>query len=210
MSIAASGQAQSIAGQVSVTASEAVAAYQLPRLLPQLRELAPDIELEIVASNAIQDLQRREADIAIRHVRPSQPDLIARLICETPGYLYASTDYIEAFGRPRTPDDLSNVAVIGYENAQRTLGWLAELGLPLQRSNVCCVSTSGVACWEMVKQGLGIGIMTENVARLTPGVEAVLPQSLSVQVPVWLVTHRELHTSRRIRLVFDWLAEVLS
>ena len=63
--------------------------------------------------------------------------------------------------------------------------------------------------WEMVKIGLGIGLMAEDVADQTPGVECVLPDLDPIPVPVWLVTHRELHTSRRIRLVFDVLAETL-
>ncbi len=63
--------------------------------------------------------------------------------------------------------------------------------------------------WELVKQGLAIGVMAKDVGDRTPGVECVLPDLDPITVPIWLVTHRELHTSRRIRLVFDVLADSL-
>jgi DNA-binding transcriptional LysR family regulator len=62
----------------------------------------------------------------------------------------------------------------------------------------------------MVKQGLGFGVMMKDIAALTPEVECVLPKLESFPVPIWLATHRELHTSRRIRLVFDFLADALA
>ena len=62
----------------------------------------------------------------------------------------------------------------------------------------------------MVKLGLGITVMTKDLAAITPGVEALMPEQVAIPVPIWLTTHRELHTSRRIRLVFDVLAEALS
>ena len=95
ISLTASGQSQAIEGQVSITATNMMATYHLPAVLKQLREVAPEIEIEVVASNDVRDLRRREADIAIRHVRPEQPDLIAKLVKETTGHLYATTDYLD-------------------------------------------------------------------------------------------------------------------
>ena len=90
------------------------------------------------------------------------------------------------------------------------LSLLNAFGVSLTRRNFKLVTNSGVAGWEMVKQGLAIGVMSKEVAEVTPGVEIVLPELVSIQLPVWLTTHRELHSSLRIRLVFDLLAEALS
>ena len=84
-----------------------------------------------------------------------------------------------------------------------------EIGLTLTSSNFKLISESGAVAWELVKQGLGIGVMVKDVGDRTPGVECVLPDLDPIMVPIWLVTHRELHTSRRIRLVFDLLAASL-
>ena len=210
VSLAASGQSQSIEGQVCITASDAMSAYILPPLLARLRELAPEIEVEVLASNAIHDLRRREADIAIRHVRPEQPDLIARLLATATAHLYASTAYLDRHGRPRAGEDLSEATFIGFGNLDRMLTVLNAHGLSLTRRNFRLQSNSGVTGWEMVRQGFGFSVMSTEVAAVTPGVEAVLPELVAIDFPVWLTTHRELHSSRRIRLVFDLLADELS
>ncbi|MDH3467067.1 MAG: LysR family transcriptional regulator [Gammaproteobacteria bacterium] len=210
VSLTASGHSQSIEGQVCITATDAMSSYHLPHVLGQLQEKAPEIEIEILASNTVQDLRRREADIAIRHVRPGQPDLITRLVRTTTAHFYASTAYLDRHGRPAGPHDLSDAKFIGFENPGRTIAFLNTFGLALTRSNVKLVTNSGVAGWEMVKQGLGIGVITKDLAAITAGIEIILPDLVSIDVPIWLTTHRELHTSRRIRLVFDVLAEALS
>lgn len=207
ISLAALGQSQTIEGQVSITASDAMAAYCLPKLLLRLRAAAPGIEVEVVASNDLRDLRRREADIAIRHQRPAQPDLIAKLVRETSAHLYAATAYLDRHGRPATSEDLSDATFIGFDRTGRLLEGLNARGLALTKNNFKLISENGVVSWEMVKQGLGIGVMIRDVADLTPEVEQILPDFPAIPVPIWLATHRELHTSRRIRLVYDLLAD---
>jgi DNA-binding transcriptional LysR family regulator len=209
LSLTASGQSQRIEGRVCITATDIMSMYLLPDILRRLREVAPGIEVEVVASNDVRDLRRREADIAIRHGRPEQPDLIAKLLRETSIHLYASSDYLDRHGRPTSPSDLSEAVFIGFEQSDRLLTRLNEIGLTLTKSNFKLISESGAVAWELVKQGLGIGVMAKDVGDRTPVVECVLPNLDPITVPIWLVTHRELHTSRRIRLVFDLLADSL-
>ena len=113
-------------------------------------------------------------------------------------------------GRPASKADLSNHRFIGFGDASGMIDYLRGLDIHLTPDNFRFSSTSGLASWEMVKQGLGIGAMSEQVALATPDVECVLPSMEPIRFPVWLATHRELHTSRRIRLVFDILAEFLA
>ncbi len=209
VSLAASGRSQLIEGQVCITATEGMSIYHLPAVIKELKALAPEIEIEILSSNAISDLRRREADIAIRHVRPDQPELITRLVCETKAHMYASIEYLDKIGRPKELDDLRNAAFIGFENSDRMIPYLNNIGLFLDRSNFKLSSNSGLVGVELLKLGLGIGIMARDQAEITPGIEVVLPELLAIDIPVWLTTHRELHLSRRIRLVYDLLAESL-
>jgi DNA-binding transcriptional LysR family regulator len=206
ISLAALGQSQAIEGLVTITAGDAVSAYWLPRVLKRLRVQEPGIEIEILASNDIRDLRRREADIAIRHVRPDQPELIARLVRESSAHLYASTAYLDELGRPETVADLSRAAFIGFAPVERLLAGLNAMGLPLTRHNFRLVTDNSAVVREAVMHDLGIAIMPREFAAMVPGLECVLPQ-LGLPVPFWLVTHRELLTSRRIRAVFDLLAE---
>ena len=209
IALTASGQSQRIEGHVCITATDVLSMHLLPPALRRLRDMAPAIEVEVVASNEVRDLRRREADIAIRHARPEQPDLIAKLLRELSIRLYASTDYLDCLGRPGSLSDLAEAVFIGFDRSDRLLTRLKQMGLPLEKDNFRLTSENGAVVWEMVKHGLGIGLMAEDVADQTPGVECVLPDLDPIPVPVWLVTHRELHTSRRIRLVFDVLAETL-
>ena len=210
ISLTASGQSQTVEGQVCITASELLSVYLLPPVLKRLHHMAPGIEVEVVASNTISDLQRHEADIAIRHVRPEQPDLIARQLRGTTAHLYAAPAYLDRHGRPKTVNDLANAVFISTGDIDRYLSRTQAFGLPLKMDNFKFVSENSILAWELVKQGLGISIMAKEVAALTPEVENILPDFDPIPIPVWLVTHRELHTSRRIRLVFDLLAESFS
>ena len=210
ISLAASGQSQAIEGHVRVTATNIMATYHLPPVLQRIRETAPGIDIEIIASNDVRDLTRREADIAIRHARPEQPDLIAKRVAETTAHFYASAAYLDRHGRPRTAEALSRMDFIGMENPERMLPRLNRLGLSLTRESFKLTSASGTVLLALVKQGLGVSIFTKDLAVAEPALEQVLPELDPIPVPVWLVTHRELHTSRRIRLVFDMLADAIA
>ncbi|MBG03391.1 MAG: LysR family transcriptional regulator [Rhodospirillaceae bacterium] len=207
ISLVASGQSQAVEGQVVITASDIMAAYHLPSILEELREQAPGITIEVVASNEIRDLKRREADIAIRHVRPEQPDLIAKQVPGTVGRFYATPAYFIRHGRPETVEDLADAVFVGFGDVTSFLKAIAPAGLPIDRRNIRYASNSGIVAWEMVKQGLGMCIMSDELGDMTPGMERVLPEFPEMPVPFWLVTHRELRTNRRIRVVFDFLSD---
>ena len=209
VSLTASGRSEAIDGKVRITASDVMSALLLPPVMAELRARAPRVEFEIVAANDIRDLQSREADIAIRHVRPEQPDLIAKLVADATAHFYAAPAYLERRGRPQTFDDLSAHDFVGLGNNARMIELLNPLGLGLDEDNFRLGSESGVVSWEMAKSGLGIIIMSDEVAAMSPSMERLLPEMEPFVFPVWLTAHRELHTSRRIRLVFDVLAEFL-
>ncbi|QBF31373.1 LysR family transcriptional regulator [Thalassococcus sp. S3] len=210
ISLTASGRSQEVAGKVSITASDGMSTYLLPRILERLRAQVPGIEIDVVAANDLRDLQRREADIAIRHVRPEQPELIARLVREEEGHIYVSPGYIARYGRPETLEDLNRGTYVGVGDRAEMILWLNRMGLSLTPENFPICVDSTVAAWEMARQGLGLGVNIDQIAALAPEMEQVAPPLEPIPVPTWLVTHRELHTSRRIRVVFDFLAEALA
>jgi len=210
ISLTASGQSQNIQGQVSITASDALACYHLPEILVGLRAFAPEIQIEVIATNEIQDLRRREADIAIRNVRPEQPDLIAKKVRNTTAHLCATTRYLDRAGRPTCLADFADHDFIGYLSYESMLTHLAASGLPLTRENFKILTNSGSAGWEMARKDLGVTFMSREFAETVPEIEILMPELFSLELPLWLVSHRELRTSRRIRLVFDYLADALT
>ena len=210
LGLAATGRSEEVAGVVSVATSDAVAAYLMPKILLQIRQAAPGIQVEVVASDGFSDLLRREADIAIRHVRPEQPELIGRLVRHSSACFYASESWVREHGLPRTAEEAVQHDFIGMDRAGHYLQHMRSKGLQLSSANFRSYADNSVTYWEMVRQGLGIGAIMEEIARETPGMVRVLEDVSPFQLPIWLVTHRELRTARRIRIVFDLLAEILA
>ncbi|QYO75173.1 LysR family transcriptional regulator [Devosia salina] len=209
LSLAASGKSQSIEGKVLITASELMSAYILPPILNDLVRKAPLLEIDVVADNVVRDLMRREADIAIRHTRSDQPNLIARSVRDQVMRFYATPAYLETRAEPRE-DDFAGHQIISYIEADRMLDYLLPVGLNLTRANFRLSSSSQVVALQMARAGLGMIILPEQIAVPIPDLVPVLGTLNAFTVPTWLVAHRELRTSRRIRLVFDHLADNLS
>lgn len=209
ISLVASGRSQAIDGLVRITASDIFCAYLLPQALYRLREVAPSVDIDLVASNRVRDLIRREADIAIRHVRPKQPELIARKVRESVVQFYAAPEYLMLRGTPQSVEDLATHDFVGFGDAQELVGHLNASGLSLSVEQLRYGSSSGIVAWELVKQGFGIGVMAEEIGVMTEEVVPVLHDVIPIRFPSWLVTHQELHTSKRIRLVYDLLADFL-
>lgn len=209
ISMVASGQSQDVAGRVTITASELMAAGFLPPVMQKLRQEAPGIEIDIVASDRLEDLTRRDADIAIRHVHPDQPDLIARQMTDFSAGFFASSAYIRTHGRPVTTDELSGHRFLGPRDTKMMLTILAGYGIVIREDQFTLRSDSGIVMWEMMRNGLGIAILPDSLWPHTADVEPVFLDVPKITFPVWLATHRELRTSRRIRIVFDALAEAL-
>ena len=207
VSLVATGQSEAIEGTVAVTASDIFSAYLLPPLLQELRTIAPKLRLDVVAANDLRDLQRREADIAIRHVRPQAPELIARKIATGSASFVAATSYLERRGHPKSLSDLKSHDFIAFGDPAQSIEFLKAIGLPLSPNDFPTGSANGIVAWHMVREGLGVTIMDDILISRTPEVEPLLPDLAPVQFPIWLTTHRELHTSAKIRLVFDMLAE---
>lgn len=210
VSLSAAGQSQVIEGPICIAASETYASILLPPIVAKLRVMEPGISIEIVASNSPSDLRRREADIAVRNFRPTEPDLIAKKIRDVPARLYASPDYLERIGNPQLPYDLRNADFINLDDSDMLMNGLIGMGISLTRKNFPVMTENYTVMWEMVKHGVGIGILDGNIGDAEPMVERVLPDLEPLNFPIWLVAHRELNTSRRIRMVFDLLANELA
>lgn len=103
-----------------------------------------------IATNALSDLQRREAEIAIRHVKPEQPDLIARLIREATACFYVSENWVRIHGHPRRAEDATHLPFVGSDRMGQSLSYLRQHGLPVTEVNFSCYADHSVAHWSLV------------------------------------------------------------
>lgn len=210
LSLAAWGQSEALEGEVAVSASDAYASYLLPPILARLHCAEPCIRIEVVVSNDLSDLARREADIAVRNIRPTEPDLIARKVREAAARLYAAPGYLDGLGRPEGGKGFQAAEFIEIDGQGSLMGLLNAQGLGLSEANFPYRCRNFTVMWEMVRRGMGIGILDDRIGDADPMVERAVPGFEPIAFPIWLVAHRDIARSRRLRVVFDALAEGLA
>lgn len=207
LSLAASGQSQSVEGLVRITATEMYSAFVLPDFVAALREEHPGIIIDVVATNSLSDLRHREADIAVRNTEPTDPDLIARKLKTDGGGFFATPQLIAEHGPIEKLADLASVPMIAIGTWEQLLTGLQAKGVPVTEENFIVRTENHLVHWELVKKGLGFGLNGWDIGALEPSVRPVLRKALSFEYPIWLVAPRELKTNRRVRLVYDALAK---
>lgn len=205
----ADGTAETVAGTVRIAASEIVAAYVLPPILARFGRQEPDIEIEMVASNQVENLLRRDADLAVRMVEPAQLDLIARKIADLPVVACAAKSYLDRRGRPRELLDLVDHDLIGFDRSDDIIRGFAAMGVEIDRHAFRFRTDNQIVFWEAVRTGNGIGFGQKMLVEAEPLTEIVLPDLTFANLPMWLAMHRDVRTSLRIRRVADFLLEEL-
>jgi DNA-binding transcriptional LysR family regulator len=204
---AASGEAEEARGAVRVTASEMIGSEVLPPALAEFRERHPRIDVELVLSNRSEDLLRRDADIAVRMVKPTQAALLARKLGVLQLGLHAHPRYLKRHGMPQTLAELRQHALIGFDS-RASVRRLPALGLQLTRDLFAFRCDSDIGQYAALRAGFGIGVCQVALARrdeLLP----VLPGALDFQLGVWMVMHKDLKASRRVRLMYEHLSQCL-
>jgi DNA-binding transcriptional LysR family regulator len=205
----AAGADAAAGGTVRLSASQPVACHLLPSVLARLRTALPDVQVELVSSNEVSNLLRREADIALRMVQPQQSTLLVRRIGRVTLGAYAHRDYLRRRGVPKSPADLRGHDLIGGDQGQDIIRGFASVGVTLQREDFVLRTDDLVAGWQALRAGVGIGFVADYVARSDPSVVPLLPMLKIPPLPMWLASHREIRHSQRIRAVWDFLAQAV-
>lgn len=203
-----SAQAQ-VAGTVRISASQPIACVLLPPILARLREALPEVQIELVASNALSNLLRREADIALRMVQPEQAGLIARRIGKVTLGTYAHRDYLRRRGTPRRVEDLLAHDLIADDGDRGVLRAFAQFGFAVTKDDFVLRTDDLIAYWQAVRAGVGIGFLADWIAARDRELVALLPSLKIPPLPLWLVVHREIRGNPRIRAVYDFLAQAV-
>jgi DNA-binding transcriptional LysR family regulator len=205
----ASGEAEAVRGVVRITASDVVGVEVLPPILTSFHEAHPDVAIELSLSSRQEDLLRREADIAVRMVRPSQGALVAKRVGAVQLKLYAHRRYIEAHGTPKSLAEASHVG-IGYDRDDAMMRALEERQVRLGREVFSFHSDSDLAQLAALRAGFGIGGCQAPLAARNPDLVPVLEDVFRYDMEIWVAMHEDLKSSRRMRAMFDWLVEGLT
>ena len=206
---AAASQGAGVRGTIRVTASDVIGVEVLPPIVAALRDQYPELTVELVLTNRVQDLLRREADIAVRMVRPRQESLVARRIGQIRLGLHAHRRYLARHGTPGSIADLATHSLVGFDqptafirNAGKALaGWRREaFGMR---------TDSDLAQLALIRSGAGIGVCQAAIARRDDALVRILPKQFSLPLETWITMHEDLRDSPRCRVTYDALVEGL-
>jgi DNA-binding transcriptional LysR family regulator len=178
----------------------------LPPIFAGFHARHPRIAIELAVTNRNEDLARGDADIAVRMVRPTQSGLVARRIGSARIGLYAHRDYCARFGTPRSLADLPHHCVIGFDRDNSSFRSAGAFASALTRSEFGFRCDSDIVQLAALRAGVGISGCQEGIARRSKDLVPILPGAVQIALEVWLVMHRDLRSTRRVRLMFDWLA----
>ncbi|MDC5856567.1 LysR family transcriptional regulator [Vibrio europaeus] len=210
MLLAALGQDESLSGKVSISLTELDAFFRFPPFVSKLKEYAPQINIELVVSNQVSDLKRREADIALRYKRPTDLDLIAKKVGHETVYLYGHKDLVKNF-QGKSPNDVANVSILGFDQEEYLRQHLISSGWDLIHNPFTLTCNNQLVQWQLVQFTRSLILLPEHIARKNPDLRIAFKDHFQpFELDAWLVCHRELHTSKRVRIVFDFLAKYLS
>ena len=226
---------ENITGVVRVATSEAFGVHVLPMWLTSLLEDERELEIELHVSQRTENLIRRDADIAVRFVRPEQDGVIAKRVGQVRLGLFASKAYLARFGVPASLEDLAGHLVVGVDKQLSTHGAAsggthgpASGGTPGPASGAAQVTgpmgsmanpqtrtrfrtDSVLARLAAVEAGMGIGPVLTPLAEARPHLQQVLVDQLRFPaMDIWLCGHDDLRRSARIRRVYDFLDVKLS
>jgi DNA-binding transcriptional LysR family regulator len=206
----AAGRDHKMEGTVRITASEVMAHHVLPKIIAGMREAEPNIQIELVPSDASENLLFREADIAVRMYRSTQLDVITKQIGTVEMGIYAAKSYLAKHGTPERIDDLLNHTIVGYDRDDRIIVGMRDLGWPATREffDVRCDDQN--TYWELVRAGCGVGFTQRSFASVDPLIARVLPEVELPTLPIWLAAPEVMRSTPRIKRVWDMLEEGIS
>jgi DNA-binding transcriptional LysR family regulator len=207
---AAESHGDGVRGTVRLSASDVMGAEVLPTILAALRRRYPQLAIELVLTNRVQDLLRREADIAVRMTQPKQDVLMARRVADVVVGLHAHKDYLARHGTPKKPEDLAQHSLIGFDEetpfiraaSSRMPGWT--------RSSFGLRTDSDLAQLALIRAGCGIGACQVAIAKRDDSLIRVLPRHLEIKLETWITMHADLRGSARCKVTFDALVEALA
>jgi len=206
---AASGLPGDDVGTIRITASEIIAAEVIAPIISDLQCRHPGIIVELLVTNRLQDLLRRDADIAIRMSPPQQDALLAKRIGEVDLGLFAAPKYLLRRRPPRTVEDLiDSHAIVSFDTpVPYTRTFQLEVKL-MTRDHFSFRTDSDTGQFAAIRAGCGIGVCHGPLAR-REGLTPILPEVFAPKVGMWLCMHEDQKTVPQCRLVFNCLADGL-
>jgi DNA-binding transcriptional LysR family regulator len=206
---AAASQGSGVSGSVRITASDVIGVEVLPPIIARLRDKHPELAVELALTDRVQDLVRRESDIAVRMMRPRQELLVARRVGQIVLGLHAHQSYLARRGTPKNIADLANHALVGFDETTAFIRAASKSFSAWRREAFSIRTDNNLAQLALIRSGAGIGVCQAAIARRDGQLVRVLPKQVALSLETWITMHEDLRTNPRCRVTFDALVEGL-
>jgi DNA-binding transcriptional LysR family regulator len=207
---AAASQGEGVRGVVRITASEVIGVEVLPPLIASLHTRHPELKVELVLTNRVQDLLRREADIAVRMTPPRQESLVARRIGAVELGVHATREYLDRRGTPRNLNELAGHSIIGFDHASPFLRSASKSFPIYTRDSFSLRTDNDLAHMALLRAGAGIGLCQVPLAKRGGTLVRILQRQVSVPLETWVTMHEDLRTRPGCRAAFAALVAGLT
>ncbi|MEZ9232247.1 LysR family transcriptional regulator [Vibrio amylolyticus] len=204
----AAGLASTLTGRVRLAANELVALYYLSKILPSFMDAYPEVSVEVEVSNQVSNLDKRDSDVAIRMFKPSQLDLVCRRIMDIPLGFYASPEYLNKNGTPRSPEALFQHRIIGYDRDQQFEKGGQEMGWNISNEQFLMRTDFMPMHLELARHHGGIVVSHKSLCTAA-GLEEVKVGIELPPLPIYLACHRDVQHNKKIRVLMEFLGEHL-
>lgn len=206
----ASASGDAVSGTIRITTSEVMGTEVMPPMLAKLQQRHSGLVFELNLTDEVADVLRRDADIAVRMVRPTQADLIARRVGTATLGLFAHRSWLERHGAPASIQALvQGRGLIGYDRFNGLIEALAAQGVHAERGDFGFRSDSTLAQLAAMRAGLGVAICQVAIAARDPELVQLF-SNVSSALEIWLVSHPNLRGTARIRACLDVLGAELA
>ncbi|AIF48127.1 LysR family transcriptional regulator [Dyella japonica A8] len=202
------GVDERLAGEVRVTTTDAIGLEFVMSAIRHLHDEHPNVRVLLDTSTQVQNLARREADIAVRTIKPDNPDLLTRRLAVWPVGLYASVDYLERHGEPVPGESFEGHDLVCYLPHMQARRLLTFVGEPIHAGRIVSGLNSSLLLRAAVGAGLGLGELAVPIAE-RDGLVRIWPDRVSAMAyEVWMVTHKDLRHTARVSAMIDHIAKV--
>ena len=204
------GRDTQLVGLVRVTSSETLAYRVLTGLIASFRRAHPRVEVELVIDNQLLDLSRREADVALRARRPTEPAAFGRKVADIAWAIYGAKSYLKGRTAPRNKSQLAKHAVIGFGTRAAPLQAAQWLQAAVPETAVVYRTNSLINQLTAAKDGIGVALLPCYLADAERDLTRLLGPVDDLATELWLITHEDLRATARIRAFMEQVGDALT
>ncbi|NRA20919.1 MAG: LysR family transcriptional regulator [Oceanospirillaceae bacterium] len=199
------GHSDQLVGDIRISVNEIFGVYMMPRVIAEFQCLHPQVQIEMVITNQTSSLSKRDADLALRMFKPTQPNLVARRLPDLQLGFFAHNRYLKKNGTPQSPKDFISHKIIGFDLGNQFLEGAEKMGWSMTAKHFSVRTDSLIAHLALLRAAAGIVSTHVGLIRNEPEITQIMHDIKIPDLELWVVCHQDVQFNRRIKTFMDFL-----